>query len=65
MTDTHPSPAPSVDSCRPPESRMNFAFLCNPNKEDSRLRGHHTSEFFSNELDDTEKRTLAEGCNCE
>ena len=55
----------STDSCRPPEGRISFAFLCNPDDEDSNLWGHHMSGLFSNELDNAEKRALAEGCNCE
>lgn len=44
---------------------MSFAFLCNPDNEDSNLRGHHMSGLFGEELDNAEKRALAEGCNCE
>jgi hypothetical protein len=40
---------------------MNIAFLCNPENEDENLRGSHTSQFFSNDLDDVEKSALAEG----
>lgn len=61
-----PSPE-SIDSCKQPEvdpePRMNIASLCNPNNEDDNLRGHHTSEFFSNDLEDFEKRTFAAECN--
>lgn len=66
MTDAHPPSSPSpepIDFSRPPECRMNVAFLCNPNDEDPNLRGHHTSELFSDELDDIEKRASAKGCN--
>jgi hypothetical protein len=39
---------------------MNITFLCNPNNEDGKVRAHHMSEFFSDELDDVEKRALPE-----
>lgn len=68
MTDVHPPPSPSPESIdsqmhEPPERRVSIAFLCNPNDEDDNVRGHHTSELFNNEMDDVEKRALAEGCN--
>ena len=34
------------------ECRLTLAFLCNPNDEDTSLRGNHTSELFSDVLDD-------------
>lgn len=68
MTDVHPPPSPNPESIdsqmhEPPERRVGIAFLCNPNDEDDNVRGHHTSELFNNEMDDVEKRALAEGCN--
>ena len=50
-----------VDSSRPLKERMDIAFLCNPVNEDENLRGRHTSQIFSDDLDDVEKRALAEG----
>lgn len=44
---------------------MNIADLCNSNNEDSNLRRYHTLEFFSDELEDFEKCTLAKGCDSE
>jgi len=66
MTYTHPPPSPSpefINSCELPEPRMNITNLCNPNNEDDNLRRHHTSELFSDELEDIQKRTLAEECD--
>ena len=66
--DVHPPPSPSqesVDFHEPTEDQMQIAFLCNPNDEDSNVRGHHhMSELFSDELDAVEKRTLTEGFDC-
>ena len=64
MTDAHSSPE-SMESETPTliETRMNIAYLCNPNQEDSNVRGHHTSQLFSDELDEVEKRTVGEGCH--
>jgi len=67
--DAHPPPSPSLESVdfqmhEPTESRMRIAFLCNPNQEDSNVRGHHTSELFSDELDAVEKRASTEGFDC-
>jgi len=67
--DAHPPSSLSLESVDfqmhgPMEDRMRIAFLCNPNDEDSNVRGHHMSELFSDELDAIEKRTLTEGFDC-
>ena len=68
MTDvqTPPSPRPeSINSIQPTKPRLNIAFLCNPDKEDQKLRGRHMSEFFSDELDDIKRPAVVKGSNCE
>jgi len=70
MMDAHPSSSPSPDSIepqiqQPQERKLTLAFLCNPNDEDTSLRGNHTSELFSNVLDSVHKRTLDDEYDCE
>ena len=70
MTDAHLPSSPSPDSIepqihQPAERRLTLAFLCNPNDEDTSLRGNHTSELFSDVLDSVHKRTLDDEYDCE
>ena len=70
--DMHPPPSPSLESVNfqmhepmeDGEDGTHIAFLCNPNDEDSNIRGHHTSELFSDERDAIEKRTLTKVFDC-
>lgn len=62
-TDIHQDDIIMTETYPPSECKMNLAFLCNPNVEDSNMRGHHVSQLFSSELDDIEKHTLDSGCD--